>query len=209
MSLNTKNIFGSKSLNRLNIHFGLIRFAENTTNTFGMVVLYQMGYPLYQVFLIWGFCLLSSTAMRSIVPYFLSRFGVKRIVIAGSLIYTGLLPMFALLDHHIIPLWIYIIYYGLSNGFYWYPFHILYGVVGDTENRGKQSALREAYAHIAQGLCPLIAGFALSMFGSTGLIILGTSVFVIAVIMIMQVDEDIDIPITLDWRSAIKNTSMR
>jgi hypothetical protein len=44
-------MFSNKSLNKLHFQYGLVRLGGQFVGTFGVIILYNMGYPLWQAIL--------------------------------------------------------------------------------------------------------------------------------------------------------------
>lgn len=194
------------SINKLHIHYWLIRLAEHITTTFWVIILYKMWYEIYQVFLIWSSCFLVRAIIRNFIPFLISKFGLKNIVIFWTILYIFILPIFYFTTLKEIPTYIYVIFFSLTTAIYWYPFHTLYWIVWDSEKRWKQSAIREAYARIWQIISPFLIWIILKNFWNYWTFIFWTIIFIIALIVLINFKEKIEIKVNLNLIKWINET---
>jgi MFS family permease len=96
---------------------------------------------------------------------FAKRFGLKPLVIAGT-IGTGLqYPLLAEV-HGVGPaLFVLCAVSSVADTFYWTSYHAYFASVGDAEHRGHQVGAREAVAAVVGIVGPLATGWALTTLG--------------------------------------------
>ncbi|MFA6091008.1 MAG: MFS transporter [Candidatus Gracilibacteria bacterium] len=204
-----KEMFSNKSLNKLHFQYGLVRLGGQFVGTFGVIILYNMGYPLWQAILFGAIYPCGEFLFRLIVLPFFSRFGLKRTILFGAMTFVLVAPTFYLATLSIIPVWIYLILWSFAAAFYWYSFHIIYGLVGDQEKRGRQSAIKEGVAQIAYSLGPILGGVIFKFFGAPGLLLSGAISFALALIVLLKVDEYPNIKVKQGIKTSFKNTPKR
>ena len=111
------------------------------------------------------------------------------------MIFVLVAPTFYLATLSIIPVWIYLVLWSFASAFYWYSFHIIYGLVGDQEKRGRQSAIKEGVAQIAYSIGPILGGVIFKFFGASGLLLSGTISFALALSVLLKVNEYPDVQV--------------
>ena len=160
-----KKFFRNKAINLINIHAAFVQLAVNLAEIFSAIYLYQLGIPLYQVFLIWTTLFLVRLCVRPFALFLVQKIGLKKSVLFGSFFFMGyylLLGKVGGLDCWLV---LFIFYAAWADCFYWLPYHAYYAALGDYGDRGKQLGVREALIKLFSMLGPLSGGILINTFG--------------------------------------------
>lgn len=160
-----KKFFRNKAINLINIHAAVVQLAFNLAEIFSAIYLYQLGIPLYQVFLIWTTLFVVRACFRPFALFLVQKIGLKKSVLFGSIFYMGYYLFLGQVDGVNWWLAIFIFYAAWADGFYWLPYHAYYAALGDHGDRGKQLGVREALIKILSMLGPLSGGILINAFG--------------------------------------------
>jgi hypothetical protein len=134
--------FRNTTVNLLNLHYGIHSLALSGSGAFFAVFLLQSGVPAPAVLASLAAILLGRLAIRPSVLVLERRFGLKPLVIAGT-IGTGLqYPLLAEV-HGIGPnLFLLCAVSSVADTFYWTTYHAYFASLGDVEHRGHQLGAR-------------------------------------------------------------------
>ncbi len=160
-----KKFFRNRAVNLINIHAAIKRFAIGVAEIFTAIYLYQLGLPLYQVFLVWISLFLIRAMIRPVGLWLAQKRGLRKSVLFGAVFFMGyylLLGQVSGLDWWLA---LFIFYAAWADVFYWLPFHAYYAALGDHEDRGKQLGVRESLIGIASTAGPLIGGILINTLG--------------------------------------------
>jgi DHA1 family inner membrane transport protein len=157
--------FRNNTVNLLNLHYGIHSLALSGGGAFFLVYLLQSGVPAPAVLASLALILLGRLLIRPSVLVLAKRFGIRPLIIAGS-IATGLqYPLLAEV-HGIGPaLFVLLAVSSVGDTFYWTTYHAYFASLGDHEHRGQQLGAREAIAAVAGIVGPLATGWALTTLG--------------------------------------------
>jgi hypothetical protein len=109
------------------------------------------------------------------------RFGLKRLVIAGTVLSALQYPLLAEVHGVGWELLALCAVASLGDTVYWTSYHAYFAALGDAEHRGHQIGAREAIATLVGIAGPLLTGWALAMlgpriaFGATAVVILAAA----------------------------------
>ena len=157
--------FRNTTVNLLNLHYGIHSLALSGGGAFFFVFLLQSGVPAPAVFAAITAILLGRFAIRPVVLVLARRWGMKPLVIAGSIVIGLEYPLLANV-HGIGPtLFALCAVASVGDTFYWTTYHAYFASLGDPEHRGHQIGAREAIAALAGIVGPLAAGWALTALG--------------------------------------------
>ena len=138
--------FRNNTVNLLNLHYGIHSLALSGGGAFFAVFLLKSGVPAPAVLASLAAILLGPLAIRPSVLVLAKRFGLKPLVIAGT-IATGLqYPLLAEVQGVGTALFVLCAFSAVSDTFYWTTYHAYFASLGDTEHRGHQISAREAVA---------------------------------------------------------------
>jgi MFS transporter len=157
--------FRNNSVNLLNLHYGIHSLALGGSGAFFSVFLLKSGVPAPAVLTAIAAILLGRLIIRPSVLVLAKRFGLKPLVIAGT-IGTGLqYPLLAEVDGVGGALLLLCAVSAIGDTFYWTAYHSYFASLGDAEHRGHQVGAREAMAAVVGIVGPLLTGWALVTVG--------------------------------------------
>jgi DHA1 family inner membrane transport protein len=169
--------FRNTTVNLLNLHYGIHALALTGGGAFFGVYLLRAGVSAPGVLTALAAILLGRFLIRPSILTLGKRFGLKPLVIAGT-IFCGLqYPLLAEVHGIGWPLIALCVISAIGDTFYWTTYHAYFASLGDAEHRGHQVGAREAVAALVGIAAPLVAGWALTAlgprvaFGVTGLVL--------------------------------------
>jgi MFS family permease len=157
--------FRNNTVNLLNLHYALHSFALSGSGAFFSVFLLKAGVPAPIVFLSIAAILLGRFLIRPSVLIFAKRFGVKPLLIAGTIVTSLQYPLLADVDGIGVGLVVVCAFSAIGDTFYWTNYHAYFAALGDAEHRGHQVGAREAVAAVVGVIGPLATGWALTTLG--------------------------------------------
>jgi Major Facilitator Superfamily len=157
--------FRNNTVNLLNLHYGLHSFALSGSSAFFGVFLLKAGVPAPVVLASLALILLGRLLIRPSVLVLARRFGLRPLLIAGTIL-TGLqYPLLADVQGIGAALFILCAVSAVGDTLYWTTYHAYFAALGDSEHRGHQVGAREAAAAIVGIIGPLATGWALTVLG--------------------------------------------
>jgi MFS family permease len=157
--------FRNRTVNLLNLHYGIHSIALTGGGAFFGVYLLKSGVPLPAVLVSIASILIGRFIVRPVVVPLAVRFGVRTLVIAGTCMSAMQYPILSFV-HGVGPA-----LFGLcamssvADTVYWSTYHAYFAALGEGEHRGHHVGAREAIAAMVGIVSPLLAGFALVQFG--------------------------------------------
>jgi hypothetical protein len=152
--------FRNNTVNLLNVHYGLHSLALSGSGAFFAVFLLKAGVSAPAVLASIAFILLGRLIIRPSVLVLAKRFGLKPLLIAGT-IATGLqYPLLAEVQGVGVALFALCAVSAVGDTFYWTTYHAYFASLGDAELRGHQVGAREAIAALVGIVGPLATGWA-------------------------------------------------
>lgn len=153
------------AINRVNLHYTLQAFAQGAGGLFVLVFLLKAGVPvplalLFQAGIIGGRFLL-----RPVVLPFAKRWGVKPLLMAGTVLTALDYPLLALVDGVGPLLLVLCAVSALGYLLYWLSFHAYFAAIGESDDRGGQIGFREALVALVGIVAPLLGALGLSTVG--------------------------------------------
>jgi hypothetical protein len=157
--------FRNRSVNLLNLHYGIHAVALNGGGAFYMIYLLKSGIPVPGVFLAVALILLGRFAIRPLVVGIAVRWGLRAMVVAGTLLSALQYPLLSEV-HGVGPVLFALIFVSaVGEMVYWTTYHAYFAALGDNEHRGHQIGAREAIAAVVGITSPLLTGWMLAFFG--------------------------------------------
>jgi MFS transporter, DHA1 family, inner membrane transport protein len=157
--------FRNRSVNLLNLHSGLHAMVLSGGGAFFTVYLLQSGVSIARVFLSIALILLGRFLIRPLVILAAVRWGLRAILIAGTLLSALQYPLLAEVRGVGVALAALIVLAAVGETLYWTSYHAYFAALGDDEHRGQQIGAREAIGAIVSIASPLLAGWLLVAFG--------------------------------------------
>ncbi len=157
--------FRNSTINLLNVHYAIHALALSGGGGFFAVYLLKAGVPVPLVFASLAFILLGRFLIRPFVVGLTVRFGVKMMLVAGTLL-SAVQYLFLSHVHGVgTALFALIAMSAVGDTVYWSTYHAYFAALGDDEHRGHQIGAREAIAAVVGVASPLLTGWMLVSFG--------------------------------------------
>lgn len=166
--------FRNRSVNLLNLHYGIHAVALQGGGAFYTIYLLKAGVPLPGVLLSVALILLGRFAIRPFVIGIAVRCGLRPMVVMGTLLSAAQFPLLPEIRGVSPVLAALIAVSAVGEMVYWTTYHAYFAALGDNEHRGHQIGAREAIAALVGIASPLLTGWMLVAlgpriaFGATG-----------------------------------------
>ncbi|HEY2707544.1 MAG TPA: MFS transporter [Caulobacteraceae bacterium] len=153
--------FGNDAVNRVNLHTAIEAIAMTAGGIFFLAFLLHAGLSVPLTLLSFAGVLAGRFALRPLMLPLGKRWGLKPMVIAGTVLQAVQYPMLA--GVHGLNGWLYAFCLAQSVGdiFYWPAYHAYFAALGDAEHRGHQVAMREALGAGVGIVAPLLGAWAI------------------------------------------------
>jgi len=170
--------FRNATINLLNLHYAIHSIAMTGGGAFFAAYLVKAGVPPAGVFLSFAGILLGRFLVRPLVVTLAVRFGLRALVVTGTLLSAIQYPLLAAV-HGVGPaLYALCAMASLGDTVYWPTYHAYFASLGDDDHRGHQLGAREAIAALVGVVSPLATGWMLVTVGPR--FAFGTMAFVVA-----------------------------
>jgi Major Facilitator Superfamily len=157
--------FRNSAVNLLNLHTGILTIGLSGGGAFFAAYLLKSGLPAAGVFLSLAAVLLGRFIIRPIVIGLAARWGLRPMLVAGTLLSALQYPFLAEVHGVGTVLLELIAVSAVADTFYWTTYHAHFAALGDNDFRGHQIGAREAVAAIVGIASPLLTGWMLVAFG--------------------------------------------
>lgn len=157
--------FRNTTVNLLNLHYGVHALALSGGGAFFAVFLLRAGVPAHGVLASLAAILVGRFLIRPSVLVLGKRYGLKPLVIAGTILTALQYPLLAEVNGVGWPLLVLCLVSSVGDTFYWTSYHAYFASLGDAEHRGHQIGAREAIAALVGIAAPLLTGWALVTLG--------------------------------------------
>lgn len=157
--------FRNSAVNLVNLHYAIHAVAMYGGGAFYFVFLIRAGVPVPLVLGALALILAGRFIIRPAIVPLAARFGMRPLLIAGTLFCALQFPLLAEVDGVGRALLAFILVSSLGDTFYWTTYHAYFSAVGDPEHRGHQLGVREAAVALVSIASPLVTGWALVTFG--------------------------------------------
>jgi hypothetical protein len=157
--------FRNDTVNLLNLHYGIHSLALSGGGAFFAAFLLRAGVPTPMVLASLALILAGRFAIRPSVLLAARRWGLKPLVIAGTVMSGLQYPLLAEVHGVGRPLLVLCAVAAIGDTVYWTSYHAYFASLGDIEHRGHQIGAREAIAAVVGIVGPLATGWALAVLG--------------------------------------------
>lgn len=157
--------FKNATVNLLNLHYVLHAIASTGGGAFFGVYLLKEGMPAHAVLLAIAAVLLGRFAFRPLMLPVAERFGLKALIIVGTLLSS---LQYLILPHVDGVGWMLLALVMMSavgDTVYWTTYHAYFAALGDDEHRGHHVGVREAMGALVGIVSPIAAGWMLVTLG--------------------------------------------
>ena len=157
--------FRNTTVNLLNLHYGIHALALSGGGAFFAAFLLKAGVPAHGVLTAMAAILIGRFLIRPAILPLGRRFGLKPLVIVGTIITAMQYPLLAEVHGVGWPLLALCAFSSVGDTFYWTAYHAYFASLGDAEHRGHQISAREAASALVGIAAPLLTGWALVTLG--------------------------------------------
>ncbi len=157
--------FRNNAVNLLNLHYGIHSIALSGGGAFFLAYLLKAGVPVPGALGAIALILAGRFVIRPIVIPLGVRFGMRPLVVAGTVLSALQYPFLAEVHGVGATLFILCALSSLGDTVYWSTYHAYFAALGDHEHRGQQIGAREAISAIVGIASPLATGSLLVTFG--------------------------------------------
>ncbi|HWA90982.1 MAG TPA: MFS transporter [Rhizomicrobium sp.] len=157
--------FRNRTVNLLNLHYGMHAVALSGGAAFFSVYLLKAGVPVESVLLSLAAILAGRFVLRPVVIPLGVRFGMRALVLSGTVLNALQYPLLAEVGGVGPALFALCAVSALGETIYWSSYHAYFAALGDAEHRGHQTGMREAIAAGVGIVSPVATSFALVAFG--------------------------------------------
>jgi MFS transporter, DHA1 family, inner membrane transport protein len=155
----------NRTVNLINLHYGIHALAMGMGGVFFLVFLLRAGLSVSAVLCAMAAILAGRFVMRPSVLVIAKRFGLRPVILFGTLAQALQYPLLAEVHGLGWPLFAMCFVSSLGDTFYWPAYHAYFASLGDSEHRGHQIGAREALAAVVGIVAPLIGAWSLVGFG--------------------------------------------
>jgi MFS family permease len=157
--------FANDAINRVNVHYAVKTLAQAGGGIFFFAFLIDTGVPAHWALLAEAGVVAGRFALRPAVVPLARRFGLKPLLIAGTLAMALPYPVLAEVDGVGGRLAVLALLRCIAEVLYYVAYNAYFAAVGDAEGRGRQISAREAGVAVAAIVAPLLGAFGLTHFG--------------------------------------------
>ncbi len=157
--------FRNTAINLLNLHYGIHATAQFGGGAFYLVFMLKQGISVPLALVAMASILAGRFLIRPAVLPLAVRFGLRPLLVAGTLASALQFPFIAEVDGTSAALFAFCAIASLSDTFYWTTYHAYFASLGDAQHRGHQLGLREAVVALVGIVSPLLTAWALVTWG--------------------------------------------
>ncbi len=157
--------FRNSAVNLLNLHYGVHAIALSGGGAFYAAYLLKAGVPAPGVLAAFALILAGRFVIRPIVIPLAVRWGIRPLVVAGTVLGALQYPLLAEVHGIGATLLTLCLISSLGDTVYWSSYHAYFAALGDHAHRGQQISAREAIAAVVGIASPLATGWMLVTFG--------------------------------------------
>lgn len=156
---------GNRSVNLLNLHYGMHSLAVSGGGAFFAVYLLKAGVSLPLVFCAIAAIMVGRFCLRPIILIFGKAWGLRPVVMLGTLVQAMQYPLLA--QVHGLDIWLLALCLVSAAGdtLYWTTYHAYFAALGDPEHRGHQVSAREALVSAVSIVGPILGGWGITHLG--------------------------------------------
>ena len=155
------------AITRVNIHYALIAFAQGAGGIFFLIFMLKAGVSVPLALLFQAGIVAGRFFLRPRLLPLAVRWGVKPLLIVGTLLAAVDYPLLALVKGPDPYLMFLGAWSSLGYLLYWVSFHAYFAALGEAEDRGGQIGLREAIVALVGIVAPLLGAWGLTTVGPT------------------------------------------
>ena len=160
--------------------------------SFMSIYLYQLGYSIGVIGLLWAGFFIFKTIIALPVARFVGWVGPKHAILISNILYIPAMISFALLP--VYGTWLLFVSLGfqaVSAIMYGLGYLIDFSKVKSVDHAGKEIAYMNIFEKVTTGLSPLIGGFIAFIFGPQVVILIAAILFALAAVPLMRTGEQV------------------
>ena len=157
--------FHNRTVNLVNLHYVIGAIAMGGGGAFFSVYVLKAGVGVPAALLAFAAMFALRMVLRTMLLPFGIRFGLRRLLIVGTLLMGVSFPFLAGVHGLGWGLAALVVVSALADTVYWPSYHAYFAAVGDAEHRGQQLGVREALTAALGIVTPLFFGWLLVEFG--------------------------------------------
>ena len=171
--------FANRAMNFLNAHYCIRAVGYEMANLFTLSYLYKQGLSVSSVCFVYTLFFAARFVFRPLAVRLCLKKGIRFCLLVGAVLFS--IRYMTLIPIRGINAWVFVFLFvsGLTEAFYWAPYHAYFAVIGSQEDRGSNIGVREAFSALIAVLAPVAGGFLLNVsrvlaFSFASLFILGS-----------------------------------
>jgi MFS transporter, DHA1 family, inner membrane transport protein len=176
------SFFANDAVNRVNLHAGVRALAETGGAIFFFVFLLRSGVSVPTALMAQAAIMAMRFALRPAILPLAKRWGLKPMVILGTVLMAFVYPLLGLVDGLGAGLVALCIAVAIAEVVYWPSYNAYFAALGDPEHRGHQVSAREALVSAASIVAPLLGAWSLIAFGP-GLMLAAVAIVQLAAVL--------------------------
>lgn len=170
-------------------------------NSFMSIYLYQIGYSVVYIALLWCGFYMFKTIFALPLARLIGWIGPKHAILASNIMYIPAMVGFALVPQFgawlLIPA---LMLQGISASLYTIAYNVDFSKVKNAEHAGKEIAYMNIFEKVTTGISPLIGGFIAFIWGPQVVILLAGVLFALAAAPLFRTGEPVRINQKLTFR---------
>lgn len=164
--------------------------ALHMTAAFTSIFLYQTGYSVLFIALLWLIFYLFKSALCLPMAAVVARIGPKHAILVANLLYIpGLIGLALLPVYGIWSLAVMVLFQAISATLYQVAYYVDFSKVKSVRHAGKEIAYMNIIEKVTTGLSPLIGGLLAFAFGPQTVLVIGSVLFGVAALPLFKTAE--------------------
>lgn len=192
---------GFDELTELYISSMLRTFAVSILMVFIPYYLYQLGYPVYQIFIFFAFYFSGRWITDIGAAYFVARFGPKHSMVVGCVLQIIVSAMMLCQGQYHWQFWLLGTLFGASASFFFIAYHVEFSKVKHAVHSGKEIGNMQIFQKLAAIAGPLVGGGAGTLLGPQYIFVIASVVLVLSLWPLFRSAEPVRIRQKIDFRA--------
>jgi MFS family permease len=187
----------------------------NVASGFASVYLYQLGYSLIFITLIWAFYFVFKVLVLRYAAVYAARYGPKHGILLSNILYIPAMVALGLVPE--LGLWAvaaWMLSLALSTSIYVLCYNIDFSKIKSFDHAGKEIGFMNIFEKVSVGVSPILGGLVALLFGPQTVMLVGAFVFLISALPLMSSSEQIPTKKRLNfdgfpWRMVMRSIVSR
>lgn len=165
---------GFNELSELYVSTMLRSLAINILMVFVPFYLYQHGYLISQIFMMFGFFFVTRFVSDLVAGFTVARFGPKHTMIVSCILQIISAGMFLTVPDHHWSVWLLGAPWGAAFSFFFIAYHVEFSKIKHTEHAGKEIGYMNILDKVGVIIGPLLGGIVGTLYGSRTIFLIAT-----------------------------------